>query len=113
MADRFELVAIALPIGCAPESLPPPVIALVAACWPGMSRAQLLDRVRRHALRGSLRFCPGPGPEGVSRFSLVLESAEVRAELVAHVRRIARRRTARRAKVSSPPARDERQQGLF
>ena len=78
-----------------------------------MSRAQLLDRARRHALRASLRMRPDAGPEGVSLCSLVLESPDLRTELVAHVRRLARRRTVRRAKVSLPPARDVRQQGLF
>ena len=113
MTVRFELVALALPAGCAPESLPPSVAALVAACWPGMSRAQLLDRARRHALRVSLRLRPDAGPEGVNLFALVLESADLRTELVAHVRRLVRRRGAHRAKVSLPPARDVRQQGLF
>ncbi|WP_321969097.1 hypothetical protein [Paraburkholderia tropica] len=113
MAVRFELVALALPAGCAPESLPPPVAALVAACWPGMSRAQLLDRARRLALRMSLRARPESGPDGVRLYSLVLVAEGVRAELVVHVRRLAGPRAARRAKVSLPPPRDERQQGLF
>lgn len=113
MAVRFELVALALPSGCAPESLPPPVAALVAACWPGMSRTQLLDRARRLALRMSLRARPEAGPDGLQLYSLVLVAEGVRAELVAHVRRLARRRTAHRAKVSLPPARDVRQQELF
>lgn len=113
MAVRFELVALALLPGCAPESLPPPVVALIAACWPGMSRAQLLDRARRLALRMSLRARPEVGPDGLQLYTLVLVAEGVRAELVAHVRRLARRRTARRAKASLPPLRDERQQGLF
>ncbi|RQM44443.1 hypothetical protein EHZ19_28775 [Paraburkholderia bannensis] len=113
MAVRFELVALALPAGCAPESLPPPVAALVAACWPGMSRTQLVDRARRLALRMSLRARPESGPDGLQLYSLVLVAEGVRAELVAHVRRLARRRTARRARVSLPPLRDARQQGLF
>ncbi|MCP3713198.1 hypothetical protein M3I54_41135 [Paraburkholderia sp. CNPSo 3274] len=112
-----ELVALALPAGCAPETLPPAVAALMAACWPGMSRAQLLDRARRLALRASLRARPGsssePGPDGVRLYALVLMMGEVRAELVAHVRRLARRRGARRARASLPPARDMRQAGLF
>ncbi|WP_433706425.1 hypothetical protein [Paraburkholderia sacchari] len=113
MAVRFELVALALPAGCGPESLPPPVAALVAACWPGMSRAQLLDRARRLALRMSLRARPDAGPDGLQLYSLVLVAEGVRAELVAHVRRLARHRTAHRAKVSLSPPRDVRQQGLF
>ena len=32
MADRLELVALALPAGSAPESLPPSVAAFMAAC---------------------------------------------------------------------------------
>jgi len=117
MADRLELVALALPAGCAPESLPPAVAAFIAACWPGMSRAQLLDRARRLALRASLRACPGsspePGPDGARRYALLLMAGEMRAELVAHVRRLPRRRGARRTRASLPPARDVRQGGLF
>ena len=113
MSDRFELVAIALPNGCAPEALPPAVAALLAACWPGMSRAQLLDRARRLALRVSLHVRPEAGPDGVRLYSLMLVAGEVRTELVAHVRRVVRRRSARRAKASLPPLRDVRQQGLF
>ncbi|WP_321906119.1 hypothetical protein [Paraburkholderia tropica] len=113
MADRLELVALALPAGCAPESLPPSVAAFMAACWPGMSRAQLLDRARRLALCASLRARPEPGPDGTRLYALVFIIGEVKAELVAHVRRLARRRGCRRAKMSLPPVRDARQQGLF
>ncbi|MFT0174334.1 hypothetical protein [Paraburkholderia mimosarum] len=113
MADCFELVALALPAGCAPESLPPAVAAFFAACWPGMSRAQLLDRARRLALRVSLRARPEPRPEGVRLYALVLMTGAVKAEMVAHVRRFARRRGGGRAKASLPPARDTRQRGLF
>jgi hypothetical protein len=38
MAGTFELVALALPGDCAPESLPFAVKRLIADCWPGMSR---------------------------------------------------------------------------
>ncbi|WP_028209056.1 hypothetical protein [Paraburkholderia nodosa] len=113
MADRLELVALALPAGCAPETLPPPVMQFIAACWPGMSRAQLLDRARRLALRVSFRARPERGPDGVRLYALVLMVGEVRAELVAHVRRLARRRGTRRARASLPPVRDVRQKGLF
>ncbi|WP_321867463.1 hypothetical protein [Paraburkholderia tropica] len=116
MADRFELVALALPPGCAPESLPAGIGQFVAACWPGMSRAQLLDRARRVALRASLRVMKQAGSgnaEGVRQYALVLEASDGWAELVAHVRRVVRRRGARRAKVSLPPPRDVRQGGLF
>ncbi|TAM06017.1 MAG: hypothetical protein EPN70_06925 [Paraburkholderia sp.] len=117
MADRLELVALALPSGCAPESLPPAVAQFVAACWPGMSRAQLLDRARRLALRVSLRARPGAsqeaGPDGVRLYALVLMTGAARAELVAHVRRLARRRGTRRTRASLPPAWDARQAGLF
>ncbi len=44
MADAFELVALALPGGVAPESLPAIVRQFVADCWPGMSRSQLIAR---------------------------------------------------------------------
>ncbi|RAR48271.1 hypothetical protein C7401_15223 [Paraburkholderia unamae] len=117
MADRLELVALALPPGCAPESLPPAVVQFIAACWPGMSRAQLLDRARRLALRVSLRARPAAGqaagPDGVRRYALVLTLGAAKAELVAHVRRLARRSGTRRARASLPPARDVRQAGLF
>jgi len=55
MADTFELVALALPADLAPDALPDPVKRLVADCWPGMSRAQLVARARRHSLGPSLR----------------------------------------------------------
>ncbi len=111
MTARFELVALA-PAGCAPESLPPSVTALIGACWPGMSRAQLVDRARRLSLRISLRPRPDFGPGGVRLYSLVM-ACETRAELIAHVRRLIRRRCVRRAKASLPPPKDLRQQGLF
>ncbi|WP_244314787.1 hypothetical protein [Paraburkholderia unamae] len=109
----LELVALALPSGCAPESLPPAVVQFIAACWPGMSRAQLLDRARRLARRVSLRVRPEPGPDGVRLYVLVLVAGAAKAELVAHVRRLARRRGTRRARASLPRARDARQAGLF
>ncbi|WP_227749412.1 hypothetical protein [Paraburkholderia atlantica] len=113
MAYRLELVALALPANCAPESLPAPVSQFVAACWPGMSRAQLLDRARRFTLRASLRARTERRPDGVQFYALVLVTDDARAELVAHVRRLARRGGARRARASLPPAQDERQTGLF
>ncbi|WP_245641699.1 hypothetical protein [Paraburkholderia bannensis] len=81
-----------------------------------MSRAQLLDRARRLALRASLRALKEPaiaGPEGVRRHVLVLVAQDIQVVLVAHVRRVVRRRGARRAQVSLPPPRDVRQGGLF
>lgn len=105
-----------------------------------MSRAQLLDRARclalRASLRASLRPLAGPSAGGCARFTLRLTlplsmAAPVPAsmpaavsisvpaaagviELIAHVRRLARRRAgAHRAKVSLPPARNTRQTGLF
>jgi hypothetical protein len=42
MATRCELVALVLPANLAPEVLPVPVAALIAACWPGMSRMALI-----------------------------------------------------------------------
>jgi hypothetical protein len=113
MSDRFELVALALPANCAPESLPAAVSQFIATCWPDMSRAQLLDRARRLAIRASLRARPEPGPDGVRLYALVLVIGDTRAELIAHVRQLARRDGARRARPSLPPARDARQRGLF
>lgn len=113
MADRFEPVALALPAGRAPETLPPVVAHFIAACWHGMSRVQLLDRARRLGLRVALRARPDASPDGVRLYSLVLVAGEVRAELVAHVRRLVRRRSTRRAKAPLPPPRDARRQGLF
>ncbi|WP_321817815.1 MULTISPECIES: hypothetical protein [unclassified Paraburkholderia] len=115
MADRFELVALALPPDRAPESLPACVTAFIAACWNGMSRAQLLDRARRLALRASLRIMKAPAtaaPGGACCYSLVLVTQAMCVELIAHVR-VVRRRGPRRAKVSLPPPRDARQGGLF
>ena len=88
------------------------------AYWTGpTSRAQLLDRARRLALRVSLRARPGsrpePGPDGVRLYALVLMTGAVKAELVAHVRRPARHCGARRARASLPPVRDVRQGGIF
>lgn len=119
MADRFELVAIALPAGCAPESLVPAVASFIDACWSGMSRAQMLERGRRIGLSVSLRMLPGPTVDGVRRHGLRLVSLNSQGghgmciELVAHLRRVARRRGAGRAKASLRPARDTRQGGLF
>jgi hypothetical protein len=119
MADRFELVAIALPADCAPESLAPVVATFIAACWNGMSRAQLFERARRAGLHVSLRMLPGLAVDGVQRHALQLSPLkpgnghESRIELVAHVRRIVRRRGVRRAKASLPPVRDVRQGGLL
>ncbi|WP_238328172.1 hypothetical protein [Paraburkholderia mimosarum] len=123
MPQRFELVALALPADCPPESVPPAVGRLISAAWPGMSRAQLADRARRLDMRASLRVQPGfgpvgpigpIGPNGLTQFRLALTFADGRFELVAHVRRVKRRRAgARRQKPSLPPARDIRQQTLF
>ncbi len=112
MADRFELVALALPSDCAPESLPACIAEFIAVCWNGMSPAQLLNRARRPALRASLRALTEPdiaGPEGVRRHVLVLVAQDTQVVLVAQVRRVECRRGARRAKVSLPPAGDARQ----
>ena len=114
MTQRFELVSLALPAGCPPESVPPGVGRLISAAWPGMSRAQLVDRARRLDMRASLRVQPGIGPDGLTHFRLTLSFADESFELTAHVRRAIRRRAgARRHKPSLPPARDARQQSLF
>lgn len=113
MADRLQLVALALSANCAPESLPVPVSEFIAACWPGTRRAQLLDRARRLALRASLRVRPEPGPGGVRPYALVLVIGDARAELIAHVRRLAGRGGSRRAKAPLPPAREARQRGFY
>jgi hypothetical protein len=118
MADTFELVALALAGDLAPESLPAAVKRLVADCWPGMSRAQLIARARRHALHPSLRAAvdhPGasaPGETGPFSLTVTVDGREVR--LLAHLRRMTKRpRPARPAKASKPPARDPRQGALF
>jgi hypothetical protein len=114
MAFRLELVSLALPADCPPESIPSVVGRLIALAWPGMSRAQLVDRARRLDMRASLRVQPGINPDGLLQFRLTLSFADERFELIAHVRRVTRRRTgARRQKPSLPPARDFRQQSLF
>lgn len=121
MADTFELVALALPAHVEPEALPAAVKRLVADCWAGMSRAQLLARARRHALHPSLRAAgdnPGasaPGETGHFSLTLAVDGAPV--QLIAHLRRVAKRRASARAaratKVSRPPLRDPRQASLF
>lgn len=114
MTDRFELVSLALPVDCLPESVPSAVGQLISAAWSGMSRAQLVDRARRFDMRATLRVQPGIGLDGLTRFRLGLSFADGSFELIAHVRRIVRRRPgARRQKPSLPQARDVRQQSLF
>ena len=68
MPHRFELVALALPADCPPESVPSVVGRLISVAWPGMSRAQLVDRARRFGMRASLQLQPGIGPEGLTQF---------------------------------------------
>ena len=118
MADTFELVALGLPADLAPDALPDPVKRLVADCWPGMSRAQLVARARRRALQPSLRAAgdnPGPAAPGeTGHFSLTLLADGVAVRLIAHLRRVKpRRQSARPVKASKPPARDPRQGDLF
>ncbi|WP_232624497.1 hypothetical protein [Paraburkholderia ginsengisoli] len=83
-----------------------------------MSRAQLLARARRHSLGPSLRAlvhsrgAGAPAEAAHFRLSMMVDGTVVR--LVAHLRRVAqRRRPARPAKASKPPARDPRQGDLF
>lgn len=45
------------------------VTLFIAACWPGMSRAQLLDRARRLGLHGSLRLRPESGQDGIRLYA--------------------------------------------
>ncbi len=84
-----------------------------------MSRAQMLARGRRIGLHVLLCMLPGLPVGGVRRHELTLASLDsakdpgLRVALVAHVRRVVRRRGAGRAKASLPPARDTRQGGLF
>jgi hypothetical protein len=118
MADAFELVALGLPGDLAPDALPDAVKRLVADCWPGMSRAQLVARARRQALQPSLRAAVGnPGataPADTGLFSLTLLADGVAVRLIAHLRRVKpRRQSARPVKASKPPARDPRQGDLF
>lgn len=118
MADTFELVALGLPADLAPDALSDAVKRLVAECWPGMSRAQLVARARRRALQPSLRAAVGnPGataPGDTGLFSLTLLAEGVAVRLIAHLRRVKRRRqSARPVKASKPPARDPRQGSLF
>jgi hypothetical protein len=91
LAYRFEIVSLALPGGCTPESVPPAVNRLISVSWPGMSRAQLADRARRLDLRTSLRVESGSGPGGLMQLRLALSFADGFFELIAHARRVARR----------------------
>ncbi|MGF6995495.1 hypothetical protein [Paraburkholderia sp. GAS32] len=114
MADTFELVALGLPAGFAPDALPDAVKRLVAECWPGMSRAQLVARARRRALQPSLGAHGATAPGDTGLFSLTLLADGMAVRLIAHLRRVKRRRqSARPVKASKPPARDPRQGDLF
>ena len=111
-------MALALPADLAPDSLPDAIKRLVAERWPGMSRAQLVARARRQGLHPSLRAlvdsrgAGAPGETGHFSLSVTVDGTVVR--LVAHLRRIAKRRSpARPAKASKPLARDPRQGSLF
>ena len=117
MADAFELVALALPGDVAPESLPATIRQFVADCWPGMSRGQLIARARRLALRPSLRaYCPS-APGEIGLFALTLTAGAQIVSLIAHLRRLVKRRTSIRqrkaAPASRPPVGDSRQASLF
>ncbi|MCP3713466.1 hypothetical protein M3I54_42655 [Paraburkholderia sp. CNPSo 3274] len=72
MAHRFEIVSLALPADCLQESVPSAVGRLISLAWPGMSRAQLVDRARRLGMRASLRVQHGIGPDGLTQFRLTL-----------------------------------------
>jgi hypothetical protein len=117
MADAFELVALALPCDVAPESLPATVRQFVADCWPGMSRSQLIARARRLALRPSLRTYRLSAPGDIGHFALTLTVGAHTVSLIAHLRRVVKRRRSARSRktttASRPPARDPRQASLF
>ncbi|MFM0032970.1 hypothetical protein PQR70_43025 [Paraburkholderia madseniana] len=114
MADAFELVALGLPADLAPDALSDAVKRLVAECWPGTSRAQLVARARRRALQPSLRAHGATAPGDTGLFSLTLLAEGVAVRLIAHLRRgKPRRQSARPVKASKPPARDPRQGDLF
>ncbi|MEX3930026.1 hypothetical protein AB4Y36_39555 [Paraburkholderia sp. BR10936] len=59
MAHRLELVSLALLADSPPESVLSAVGRLISVAWPGVSRAQLVDRVRRLDMRASLQVQPG------------------------------------------------------
>ncbi|RQS66623.1 hypothetical protein DID96_23295 [Burkholderia sp. Bp8963] len=117
MSDTFELIAISLPPDMAPEALPAAVKSMVADCWPGMSRGQLIARARRHALRLSLRAREACAPGEIGRFCLYLTADGETVRLVAHLRRVLRRRKLMRSgkpvRNSGTPPRDPRQASLF
>jgi hypothetical protein len=114
MACRFEIVSLALPAGCPPESIPPAVGRLILVSWPGMSRAQLADRARQLDQRALLRVQSGTTPGGLMQFRFAVCFEDGSFELIAHARRVVHRRVgARRQKPALPPARDARQQHLF
>ncbi|MFM0204740.1 hypothetical protein PQR53_33495 [Paraburkholderia fungorum] len=75
-------------------------------------------RARRHALHPSLRAlvdsCGASAPGETGHFSLTVTVDGAVVRLVAHLRRITKRRhPARPVKASKPPARDPRQGDLF
>jgi hypothetical protein len=117
MADIYLLAGLTLPQGVAHESLPGTVTRLLADCWPGMSRAQMIGRAKLRGLRLSFRAtapCPS-GETGV--FELRFHDGAGECLMLARLQRVGSRkggnRRTRRTDVSRPPARDPRQTPLF
>ncbi len=86
-----------------------PGAQFVAACWPGMTKGQLLTRARKRGWRPSWECLSTataePGIE-VFGFALVIDGCVV--PLMARMRRVAGV-----VKLFGPPERDKRQLGLF
>ena len=109
MAGVLELVAFGLPPTFPPEAVPEPGAQFVAACWPGMTKGQLLARARKRGWRPSWERLPKVVAEAdieVYGFALLIDGCVV--PLMARMRRVAGV-----VKLSGPPERDERQLGLF
>ncbi|MEX3954156.1 hypothetical protein AB4Y40_41620 [Paraburkholderia sp. EG287B] len=58
-AHRFELVSLALLADSTPKSVLSAFGRLIWVAWPGVSRAHLVDCVRRLDMRASLQVQPG------------------------------------------------------
>lgn len=104
-----QLVSFSLPPTFPPEAMPAAGAQFVAACWPGMSRHQLLGRARQRGWQPSWKRLPHLATEDgidVYGFGLTIDGCVV--PLIARMRRVAGS-----AKPSAPPQRDERQLPLF
>ena len=109
MDDVLELVAFGLPPTFPPEAVPEAGAQFVAACWPGMTKGQLLTRARKRGWRPSWERLSEVAAEAsieVYGFALLIDGCVV--PLMPRMRRVVGV-----VKLSGPPERDGRQLGHF